>query len=148
MSRDAIAEVLGRLDYGDGHDDVDWRDRLAEVDGLLASGVVIDIDDLLIDSDVPRWNELRMLLRPLGWRPLFVWTDDQPDTVWVPPGTTHEQVSNSTTPYVRVWHGICWWPALMTDADKEAAGVDHMDDGPGSHDVGSGAELLTWLATP
>lgn len=147
MSRDAIAEVLGRFDYGDHPDEVDWRDRLREVDGLLASGVVVDVEDLLIDTDVAHWHDLRRTLQPLGWLPMMVWSD-RLETVWVPPGVTHGQVHHRTAPHIDVWHGISWWPAMLTDADKTALGIDVMDDGPDAHDEDTADALLTWLATP
>lgn len=146
MSRDAIAEVLGRLDYGDGPDDVEYPLRLAEVDGLLTAGVVVDIEDLLIDMDIPLWHDLRRTLQPLGWVPLMVWSD-RLVTCWAPPRTTHHEIRDALAPHVDLWHGADWWPAMLTDADKDALGIDPMDDGPGSHAVNTADELLTWLAT-
>lgn len=147
MSRDAIAEVLGRLDYGDHPDDVDWRDRLREVDGLLDAGVVVDVEDLLINTDVRHWHDLRRILQPLGWRPLVIWSD-QCELVWAPPGSDHGEVDRALAPHIRLNHGITWWPAMLTDDDKTALGIDVMDNGPGPHNANSADELLTWLATP
>lgn len=113
----------------------------------VADGRVVAIEDLLIDMDIGIWHDLRRTLRPLGWVPLMVW-GDRLHTTWAPPGVTHQQVKDGTAPHVDVWHGADWWPAMLTDEDKDALGVDPMDDGPGQYPVESAAGLLAWLADP
>lgn len=137
MSRDAIAEVLGRLDYGDHSDEVDWRDRLTEVDGLLASGEVVDVDELLWEEDRPSWRELRRVLQPLGWKPLVTWPG-QLALYWVPPRTDPKRIDDGLTPYAEASYRRVRYSGVLCD-DGEFAGDNEFD---------SADDLLTWLATP
>lgn len=145
MSRDAIAEVLGQLDYGDGPDDVDWRDRLREVDGLLAAGVVVDVDELVISGGQDLWHDLRRTLHPLGWRVVVSWSADELTLAWAPPGTSVAQVDASLAPYVTAegygdgTASVVWYPALP--AEWEPTSGTQYD----LHMEPTAAALLTWL---
>lgn len=148
MSRDAIAEVLGRLDYGDGPDDVDWPDRLREVDGLLAAGVVVDVDELVISGGQDLWHDLRRTLHPLGWRVVLSWTDHELIVAWATPRTTTDQVDNLTAPYVTAESygngtaSVVWHPAVPRDWEPGGEVITDLHMEP------TAAALLTWLSTP
>lgn len=136
MSRDAIAEVLGRLDYGDHPDEVDWRDRLTEVDGLLASGQVVDVDCLLDEWSRPGWDALRRVLQPLGWKPMIAWPGELV-VYWVPPYAEPKRIDECLTPYAESSYGkVRYNPATPP-------GDDVCDETFDSADA-----LLAWLAAP
>jgi hypothetical protein len=142
VSREAIARLLGRLDYGDSEDDVDHDLRLNEVDGLLGSGLVVDVDDLLYEDQLPMWHRLAEVMPKLGWKPLLF--ESVAITVaWVLPHVTKRQVDDAQTPQIIVGTGInhpgqvVWWPAI------------HGDDEPTDPVAFPTIEaLFTWLSQP
>lgn len=152
MSRDAIAEVLGRLDYGDHPDDVDWRDRLREVDGLLAAGVVVDVDELITGGSGDLWHDLRRVLHPLGWRVVVSWGGNQLSVAWAPPHATQERVEALLTPYVEVdaygdgTASAIYHPAVPLEDSPEASLPVNPDWI--AHFERTADALLAWLATP
>ncbi len=146
MSHDSIADVLGRLDYGDHPDDVDRNDRLREVDGLLDAGVVVDVADLLTSGAEPLWHDLRLLLHPLGWRPITWWSSDDVQLCWVLPCTPPDRLGSLLSPRVSVdaygdgTASVLWLPAMGDDeADEATWSVAFFP---------TAAAFLDWLATP
>lgn len=111
---------------------------LQTADALTRSGVVVDVDDLLIRGmDDGPWLEARVELGALGWEPLAFW-DDNLSMVWVPPGTEPERLRDVQSPRVEFDHGnvIYVAPLLGDDDDME------------THWFHSVAELVEWLADP
>jgi hypothetical protein len=152
MSRDAIAEVLGRLDYGDQHDEVDWRDRLREADELLAAGVVVDVEDLITGGSADLWHDLRRVLHPLGWRVVVSWGANEISVAWAPPHATHRRIEAMLTPYVEVdaygdgTASAIYYPPIPVEGSPEASLP--VDDDWITHHERTADALLAWLATP
>lgn len=138
MSGERIADAIGRTEYGEHPDEVDRADRLAQVDALLATGVVVDVDELMDPDVTVAWNDACDALLPLGWRPLVTWPGEL-EVKLVPPYVTSDRTDACLSPCVTVG----WAP------DPFRYGCPIWDTGDASWETfPTITALLDWLATP
>ena len=142
MSRETIAAALAEIDYPGGPDNVDPDLRLAEADALIATGAVVDVDDILFEEQKATWHKLAAVMPKLGWKPLVVYGEELA-IHWVPPYATREDVGSCKTPYVDIDWGantagdVLWSPAVGQDEDI-----------PNSIHHKSVETFLAWLEAP
>ena len=145
MSREAIARAIGETEYPSGYDDVELELRLAQVDTLLATGTVIDVDDILYEEQKATWHELSRVMPKLGWKPIVTYTGGEVCVYWVLPNTSREQVDARKSPHIDIdWGhrvaGDILWNSCVSDDDE--------DDNPDSIHFKSVSTFLDWLGEP
>ena len=145
MSREAIALAIGETEYPSGYDDVEPELRLAQVDALLDTGTVIDVDDILYEEQKATWHELSRVMPKLGWKPIVTYTCGDVVVYWSLPNTTREQLDERKSPHIDIdWGqgvaGDILWNPCVSDGDE--------DDNPGSIHFKSVSAFLAWLQAP
>jgi hypothetical protein len=126
--------------------------RLGLYTATTDEGFVVPVEELLTGGSEAMWHDLRRALKPLGWKAMAVWVDQDLTMCWVPPYAEHNRVAGSLTPYVEAWAtgdndtGISYRPPIPLDGDVEDDETWNAHYGAREHK--SAVALLAWLGAP